>query len=215
MAKSPVGEWIEGRERDWRDLPQDGEVTVKVSELHAFLDLANTFFTALANADLWKEMCRIKGVPIPTRQMMFGDASNRYFIKLGDGPEREVSLTEYCAAERNAGFYPKGPSRSDPEWMTTPATASFSNGSISGRIVYALRTARLEGWQPISTAPRDGTQVDLWFRPHTGSCRRLSDMWWNPGQGWRNGNLSVVIPPGDEAHRITHWRMPPEPPYAG
>lgn len=52
----------------------------------------------------------------------------RYFLQLEGQPEREVSLQEYCSAERRAGFMPKpgcGPR----------ATASFIavNGGVRGR----------------------------------------------------------------------------------
>lgn len=49
--------------------------------------------------------------------------------------EREVTLEEYCLAERKAGFYPKL-SSDHRDYLTTPATASFGNGHISGRSVY-------------------------------------------------------------------------------
>ena len=67
---------------------------------------------------------------------------HRYFLscKLGaEKVEREVTLEEYCKAERAAGFRPKLWS-SDPAYMTTPATGGFSNGDgISGRIEYHKR----------------------------------------------------------------------------
>lgn len=51
---------------------------------------------------------------------------HRYWVRLGDGPEREVTKAEFIAAERAAGFYSKfGPNE--------VATAAFSNGRISGR----------------------------------------------------------------------------------
>lgn len=61
---------------------------------------------------------------------------NKYYLsaKLGS-EEREVSLEEYCQAERNAGFRPKM-SSDHPDYMKTPATGGFSSGNISGRIKY-------------------------------------------------------------------------------
>ena len=52
----------------------------------------------------------------------------KYYLstKLGDEEiEREVSLEQFCEAERKAGFRPKGISPSDPAYMTTPATGGF------------------------------------------------------------------------------------------
>lgn len=61
----------------------------------------------------------------------------RYFLcaTLGDEKvEREVTLEEFCKAERAAGFRPKMWS-GDPRYMTTPATGGFSSGVVSGRSI--------------------------------------------------------------------------------
>lgn len=63
---------------------------------------------------------------------------NRYFLSFaidGEPARREVSLEDYCKAERAAGFRPKMAS-DDPRYMRTPATAGFSSGVISGHIEY-------------------------------------------------------------------------------
>jgi hypothetical protein len=65
-------------------------------------------------------------------------STHKYFLsaKLGDEKvEREVTLEQFCHAERAAGFRPKM-SFADPRYMTTPATGGFSAGVISGRIEY-------------------------------------------------------------------------------
>lgn len=63
----------------------------------------------------------------------------RYFLsaKLGsETVEREVTLEEFCRAERASGFRPKM-SSSDPRYMTTPATGGFGiSGGMSGRAEY-------------------------------------------------------------------------------
>jgi len=65
-----------------------------------------------------------------------------------------------------------------------------------------------DGWQPIETAPRDQTFVDLWVRHPDGfsgrlpRCQRsLLDRW-----GWRYGQQH--IPP----EWATHWMPEPEGP---
>ena len=62
----------------------------------------------------------------------------RYYLRVyfnGELIEREVSVEEFCRAERNAGFRPKLAS-DDPHYMTTPATGGFgSSTGISGRVV--------------------------------------------------------------------------------
>lgn len=55
---------------------------------------------------------------------------NRYFLKtFFSSQETEVTKEQYIQAERNAGFYPKS--------GNSPATASFSSGTISGRVQYS------------------------------------------------------------------------------
>ena len=68
----------------------------------------------------------------------------RYFLSVtlaGEKIEREVTVEEFCRAERQAGFHPKM-SFSDPHYMTTPATGGFGStmSGISGRVQ----------WDPLS-----------------------------------------------------------------
>lgn len=54
-----------------------------------------------------------------------------YFLQSGDGPEVEVTMEEFVAAERRAGFY-NTMGRQD-----LPATAGFSDGNgTSGHVIY-------------------------------------------------------------------------------
>jgi hypothetical protein len=69
----------------------------------------------------------------------------------------------------------------------------------------ALR--HLSEWQPIETAPRDGTPVDLWHVPYTGRQRRMPDRWWVKGKGWRTFPGPDFMP--DRA--FTAWRHAPPP----
>jgi hypothetical protein len=67
-------------------------------------------------------------------------------------------------------------------------------------------------WQPIETAPKDGTIIWLWgtcesspqARPHVG-CEDMETGFWVP-HGWysNNGNYWIVEP--------TYWQPLPEPP---
>lgn len=76
---------------------------------------------------------------------------NRYFLSAKLGSEyvkREVTLEEFCKAERAAGFRPKMPS-TDPRYMTTPATGGFgSSEGISGHVE----------WQADPSHPKDSPQ---------------------------------------------------------
>ena len=67
---------------------------------------------------------------------------NRYFLSVkldGEVIEREVSVEEFCRAERAAGFRPNL-SSSDRFYMTTPATGWFGGPQgICGRVVYGAK----------------------------------------------------------------------------
>jgi hypothetical protein len=65
---------------------------------------------------------------------------DRYFLSAtlaGEKIERQVSVEEFCKAERQAGFRPKMASN-DPRYLITPATGSFGStaSGISGRTEY-------------------------------------------------------------------------------
>lgn len=79
----------------------------------------------------------------------------RYFLSAtiaGEKIEREVTLEEFCKAERAAGFRPKLWS-GDPRYMKTPATGGFSNNSgISGRTEY-VPNLELRGDAPEAQRP--------------------------------------------------------------
>ena len=58
-------------------------------------------------------------------------STQTYWLQRGDGPYREVTLEEWCSAERSAGFYSKG-------GHGHPATGGFgSSGSgVKGSMLY-------------------------------------------------------------------------------
>ena len=68
------------------------------------------------------------------------------------------------------------------------------------------------GWQDIATAPRDGTEVDVWCPsewPSNKGGYRVADSWWcRARMRW------ATYGDGDIhwAHLPTHWMPPPEPP---
>lgn len=68
-----------------------------------------------------------------------------------------------------------------------------------------------DGWQDISTAPRDGTLVDLWY-PRGGG--RYIDMLWRDGQWWIGDAHDPECYGGvvDPKVQPTHWRHRPSPP---
>lgn len=68
-------------------------------------------------------------------------------------------------------------------------------------------------WQPIETAPKDGTVVDLW----SPQCGRYPDAVWGfipayegPDEmGWTDKNHHGSL---EDAGPWTHWMPPPNPP---
>lgn len=60
-------------------------------------------------------------------------------------------------------------------------------------------------WQPIETAPKDGTPVDLWHKIGT----RFTDVWWDDSDP-EEPIWSCMMPDSD----FTHWMLTPEPPDA-
>lgn len=64
-------------------------------------------------------------------------------------------------------------------------------------------------WQPIETAPKDGTIIDLWVveLDCDDSGFRFADAYWLEG-AWVDDFEEV----DEAACRITHWMPRPEPP---
>lgn len=72
-------------------------------------------------------------------------------------------------------------------------------------------------WQPIETAPKDGTPVDLWCCPPSHALStgggRTPDCWFSNGTWWEWCEVDA----GDDqcrraVHNATHWMPLPEPP---
>lgn len=95
-------------------------------------------------------------------------------------------------------------------------------------IAQAAITAMQSGWQPIESAPRDGTVIDIWRDlggrdtvywgrpPHEcGEMGQYCDSDWhaNNRKGWVCGTFGQFI--GGKHNPITHWRYPPPPPQRG
>lgn len=61
-----------------------------------------------------------------------GAPNARYFLTVAGGPEREVSMAEFVAAERRAGF------RNTMGRPDLPATGGFGNSreGLRGRVEY-------------------------------------------------------------------------------
>lgn len=76
-----------------------------------------------------------------------------------------------------------------------------------------------EGWQPIESAPKDGTPVDLWYpHPETASKpgSRQPNAWWS-GRAWWADNWDYDGAAGEVGFcgEPTHWMPLPTPPKGG
>lgn len=70
---------------------------------------------------------------------------------------------------------------------------------------------RTEGWQPIGTAPRDGTHIDLWLVATNGDQYRLTDCHFVESRQQWHGIAEYIW---DDDESPTHWRPFPAPPEA-
>jgi hypothetical protein len=70
-------------------------------------------------------------------------------------------------------------------------------------------------WQPIATAPKDGTPIDLWI---SGSNRRFADCRFHRGM-WQHWWMDCFGSGMDwqslDSHKPTHWMPLPTPPTEG
>lgn len=70
----------------------------------------------------------------------------------------------------------------------------------------------MSDWQPIETAPKDGTRIDVWaYWAEGDNWSRSADAYWSvEDQDWMLDRWlagQYVTPP-----KITHWMPLPEPP---
>ena len=76
----------------------------------------------------------------------------------------------------------------------------------------------MTGWQPISTAPKDGTLIDLWVINDMGKGHRVPrcdwDSWNDCWRQWPDTDSSYNDAMYDDEHP-THWMPLPSPPEAG
>lgn len=91
--------------------------------------------------------------------------------------------------------------------------SSYASGDSAGHNSTSLWIAQLQGgeWQPLRTAPRDGSKIDVW----TEGGFRYIDVFWYEGAGYPGGafvyydsNLRDLMDVDD----ATHWMPPPAPP---
>jgi hypothetical protein len=85
------------------------------------------------------------------------------------------------------------------------------------RDLLAALEAQQGGWQPMATAPKDGTRVLLW--PCRWTAEGMATAFYNCGMWWIEspnvrGEIRAFTDPVEDATHwpFTHWRKLPEPP---
>lgn len=86
--------------------------------------------------------------------------------------------------------------------------------SLAVRSLIARIRAEAE-WQPIETAPKDGTRIDIWAINHSlfnkpGS--RIIDAYWGRVSDWMGRERDDWVGAASEHIEPTHWRPLPAPP---
>lgn len=112
--------------------------------------------------------------------------------------------------------------REDRRWQPTRAhyeglrnALRNAESTLSTLSADAIRQG--EGWQPIKTAPRDGTLLDLWvlFPAHEdmpeSSLRRADSFWSEKRQDWMIGN-GFALAQYAAKPVATHWMRRPDGP---
>ncbi len=71
----------------------------------------------------------------------------------------------------------------------------------------------MSNWQPIETAPKDGSKVDLWVIFENGG-HRVTDAYWtgNDRRGWMLGSDGYTQHQYTTRPVVTHWMPIPEAP---
>jgi hypothetical protein len=112
-----------------------------------------------------------------------------------------------------AAFAPHGIT-GDEDWHPNDQRLQQESALRKADAILALPQAQADRWLPISTAPKDGTLVDLWCRAPGLSAEpgRVPDCWHSNGRWWRYDEQYGGDQCRSAVHYITHWRHLPAPP---
>lgn len=136
-----------------------------------------------------------------------------YDIQAEEGYGKPSVLRERCEDdEYELGVSPdKAKANAAFIAASNPATIL---GLLDDRDRMAAEIARLRAdaeWRPISTAPRDGTEIDVLID----ACERYTNVAYENGEWWIEtydkafGDVRIAI-----RRQLTHWRPLPQPPEA-
>lgn len=120
-----------------------------------------------------------------------------------------VAGIDVDAVIRNVSELPDRTSPDDKPDLLTVSTDELRQilSDAQPANVAALEAQKSDGWEPIASAPKNGTLVDLWVHPiWSGKARRVIDAWWTDRTGWRSGTEIPI------EGKVTFWRhCPPTP----
>ena len=96
--------------------------------------------------------------------------------------------------------------------LSQPSMQGMMWGEIKDYLTRHI-IAILPQWQDISTAPRDGTEIDILLNGN-GAARIPNVKWGDDGVNhtWIDSYDNPVIHEGDPMNEITHWMPYPLPP---
>ncbi|HDS1082323.1 TPA: hypothetical protein QDZ62_000123 [Stenotrophomonas maltophilia] len=127
----------------------------------------------------------------------FGD-----YIAEGLAADFACALAQHLALRRPDGTSDVQEMAAALERIAAGALADYDG--VESDALRVLRCAKLlrelsaKRWRPISSAPRDGTRVDLWLVNHKNEGRRVTDAYWNEKgrtRTWRDGTWTEVDAP--------------------
>jgi len=119
-------------------------------------------------------------------------------------------VIEYMAA----GMYGKNWNSDDPEKRPgermKDVWREYARDALGGALsapdsVRQELAALLNPWREIETAPKDGSEIDLWCKaPIWAKAGRVADCWYSAGKWWRYAEGSQPDC-REEVHNATHW----------
>jgi hypothetical protein len=99
--------------------------------------------------------------------------------------------------------------------MTTRVTSDTDISTEKGDHITYVATGEqgqilkwVDDWQPIETAPKDGTRILIASKEGVASASWSCCIHWDPAGDWSDSD-EYATPAG---HEITHWMPLPEPP---
>ena len=100
-------------------------------------------------------------------------------------------------------------------WLTHPYVCTSDMVKAAARIMASTPSPEGQTWQPIETAPKNGTRIDLWAKSWLPAFdrfefRRFADCYWSKGDTMCN--VKAAWAGLDREWHPTHWMPLPSPP---